>query len=192
VATFATPEEAARAAFGEKSVRFVGAVVRGDEAVVGHWVEGHGYSDTETTTCFRAGDGWEAASSGNGNGAHIITARDRVTFVSWGPAPEGAVAVRYSMGDREQVVPVEEGFFFAVFDDLPYQEPRREDFPLPRDGSARGYMRVGARGVPRGVRRRGAPGKWRCSGTSNRSSPSGCSEAAEPNGPTLAWASVPD
>jgi hypothetical protein len=141
VATFSTPEEAARAGFGAKEVRFVGAAVRGDAAVVAHWVEGYGYSDTETTTCVRNGDGWVAASSGNGDGAPIYTAPDRVTFVSWGQAAEGAVAVRFRVGDEERVVPVENGFFFAVFDDLLYQEPRH-DLPGSADGGARGYQRT--------------------------------------------------
>jgi hypothetical protein len=134
VPSFATPEEAARAELGAKSVRFVGTVVRGDEAIVAHWVTDayRGAGDTETTTCCRDAEGWEVGSTGNGDGSTIFTAPDRVTAVYWGRAPEGAVAGRFRAAGREQVVAVEHGFFVAVFDDLPYQQPT---YPSPRDES---------------------------------------------------------
>lgn len=127
--TFPTPEEAARAFIGDPSPRFVGAVVRGDVAVVAHWVKGPGGGDTETTTCYRDGDGWEAGDTGNGNGSALSTATDRVTAVYWDRAPEGAVAGRFAADGREEVVQVEDGFFIVVFDDLPYQQPNWDEGP---------------------------------------------------------------
>src|SRR6185503_11696725 len=103
MSTFPTPEEAARAAISDPSPRFVGAVVRGDTAVVAHWVQGYGGGDTETTTCYRDEDGWEAGDSGNGNGSLLSTAADRVTAVYWDRAPDGAVAGRFAADGREQV-----------------------------------------------------------------------------------------
>ena len=92
---------------------FVGAVVRGDQGsrALGGGLWLFGYRDD---TCFRDGDGWEAASSGNGDGALIMTAPDRVTFVSWGQAAEGAVAVKFHVGAGEQVVPIQDGFLRPV------------------------------------------------------------------------------
>lgn len=128
--SFPTPEEAARAVVGDPSPQFVGAVVRGDVAVVAHWVQGYGGGDTETTTCYRDAGGWEAGDTGNGNGSQLFTADDRVTAVYWDRAPEGAVAGRFTADGREEVVQVEDGFFFLVFDDLPYQEPKPDDFAV--------------------------------------------------------------
>lgn len=135
MSTFPTPEEAARAVVSDPSPRFVGAVARGDTAVVGHWVKGHGEGDTETTTCYRDADGWEAGDTGNGNGSCLFTAEDRVTAVYWNRAPDGAVAGRFEADGREQMVQVEDGFIFVVFDDLPYQEPRRDTHPRPGSAS---------------------------------------------------------
>ena len=141
--SFSTPEEAARAVLGDKSARFVGVVVRGDEAVVAHWVSGYGGSgDTETTTCYRDPEGWEAAFSGNGSGGRILMAEDRMTFVWWGRAAPGATAVRVALGDQEKTVAVEDGFFFVVFDDVPHQEPQRIG---PGKGYPWGYVRSGKR-----------------------------------------------
>ena len=136
---FPTPEAAARAVVSDPSPRHVGTVIRGDEAVVGHWVSAHG-GDTETTTCYRDDDGgWEAGSTGNGNGTCIFTAADRVTAVCWGRAPAGAVGARFRAAGREEVAPVEDGFVFLAFDDLPYREPVRTSSPAPAAGSGRGW-----------------------------------------------------
>jgi hypothetical protein len=135
---FPTPEAAARAVVSDPSPRLVGTVTRGDVAVVGHWVRAHG-GDTETTTCYRDDEGWEAGDTGNGDGTCIFTAADRVTAVCWGPAPEGAVGVRFRADGREQVVPVEDGFFFVAFDDLPYREPVWTSLPSPEAGSGWGW-----------------------------------------------------
>lgn len=143
---FATPEEAARAVVSDPSPRFVGAAVRGDVAVVGHWVQGYGGGDTETTTCYRDDEGWEAGDTGNGDGSCISTGDNRVTAVHWGRAPEGAVAGRFQADGREQVVPVTDGFFFLVFDDLPYTEPTRN---FPQGFSASGYQRTNWTGYVR-------------------------------------------
>lgn len=143
---FATPEEAARAFISDPAPRFVGTAVRGDVAVVGHWVKAYG-GDAETTTCYRDDEGWEAGSTGNSSGACIFTGDDRVTWVYWDRGPEGAVAGRFQADDREQVVPVEDGFFFLIFDDLPYTEPTwelRQDRSASGGGDWTGYERTNA------------------------------------------------
>jgi hypothetical protein len=128
---FKTPEEAVRAGLPGVDVRVVGVVVRGDEAVVAQIVNADGYPhayETETATCYRGPNGWEEASSGNGNGAQINTSGDRMTYIWWDQAAPGATAARVGLGDQEQTVPVKDGFFFAVFDEVPYQQPQRPAF----------------------------------------------------------------
>jgi hypothetical protein len=141
LATFPTPEEAARAVVDDKFDRLVGVVVRGDTAIVAQWVKAgspNHVEDTETTTCYRVAEGWEAGSTGNGNGGRILTSEDRMTFVWWDKAPTGATAVRVSLGEQERTVPVETGFFFTVFDDVPFQEPQHP--PLDH---GQGFVRRG-------------------------------------------------
>jgi hypothetical protein len=129
---YETPEEAARLGLQGTEVRVVGVAVRGDRAVVAQIVNADGYPDAyeiETANCYRGPNGWEEGSSGNGNGGRILTSEDRMTFVWWGEAPRGATAARVGLGEQEQTVLVKDGFIFAVFDDVPFEEP--QGTPLP-------------------------------------------------------------
>jgi hypothetical protein len=119
--TFETPEEAARAGTPAEYVRVVGVVVRGDVAVVAQVMNADGYPvayEIETATCYRERGGWVCGSSGNGDVASIPTGGDCATVVYWCEAPSGAVAGRFRLADQERVVPVEDGFAFAVFDEI--------------------------------------------------------------------------
>jgi hypothetical protein len=143
VRTFETPERAARGELREEYVRVVGVVIRGEEAVVAQVMNADGYPDgyeVETVECFQEGDGWVAGNSGNNNLTLMRTSDERGTVVWWGEAAEGATAARVRVGEEEQIFNVRDGFLFVVFDDVPYQEARIEDFfpPLP-DGHG-GYV----------------------------------------------------
>ena len=69
------------------------------------------------------------------------TSHERGAIVWWGEAAEGAAAARVQVGEEEQVVNVQDGFLFAVFDEVPYQEPRLEDFFPPLPHGHGGYVR---------------------------------------------------
>ena len=145
VTTFATPEEAARGDLPEEYVRVVGVVVRGDEAVVAQITNADSYPDAyeiDTAMCHRTDEGWVVGSSSNGNMPFILTSDDRCTVVWWGEAQEGATAVRIRLGDQDQTVGIANGFFFVVFDDVPWREFRSPE-PSPDQG-AWGYVRVGS------------------------------------------------
>jgi hypothetical protein len=120
VTGFATPEEAAGVGTPAALVRVVGVVVRGDQAIVAQVLNADGYPtayETDTATCFREPDGWVCGGSGNGDSALIRTgASEAATVVHWLEAPPDAVAARFRLGEREEVVPVEDGFALVVFD----------------------------------------------------------------------------
>jgi hypothetical protein len=123
----ATPEEAARGGLRKEFVRVVGVVVRGDDAVVAQIMNADGFPDSyeiETVRCHRTRDGWEEGHSGNHNITHIRTAEDRCTVIWWAEAPEGATSARIRLGSQEQTVGIVDGFFFVVFDDVPWREFR--------------------------------------------------------------------
>jgi hypothetical protein len=144
--TFASPEEAARGDLPEEYVRVVGVVARGDEAVVAQITNADGYPDAyeiDTAMCHRTSEGWVAGSSGNGNMPFIQTSDDRCTVVWWSEAEDGVSGVRIRLGEQEQTVAVEDGFFFAVFDDVPWREFRPAE-PPSLDQGAWGYARVGS------------------------------------------------
>ncbi len=119
VRNFETPELAARGELRGEYVRVVGVAIRGEEAVVAQVMNADGYPhayEVETVECFRDGDGWVAGNSGNNNLVRMETGARPETVVWWDEAPVGAAAVRIRLGDQEQTVPVEDGFFFVVFD----------------------------------------------------------------------------
>jgi hypothetical protein len=119
---FASPEEAARDGLREEYVRVVGVAVRGDEAVVAQVMNADGYPEAyeiETAKCSRGDDGWLCGSDGNSNLAWIAAGEDSGTVVWWDEAPTGVEAAHIRLGGQDQTVPVEDGFFFAVFDDVP-------------------------------------------------------------------------
>jgi len=140
VTSFSTPEEAARGNLREKYVRVVGVAIRGDEAVVAQVMNADGYPtayETETAKCYRTSDGWEEGHSGNSDTTFIRTGDDRCTVVWWGDAPERAAGARIRLGDQEQEVCVEDGFFFVVFDDVAWHDfdPRANWPSLPSGAS---------------------------------------------------------
>jgi hypothetical protein len=146
VTSFSTPEEAARGRLREEYVRVVGVAIRGDQAVVAQVMNADGYPaayEGETAMCYRTGDGWEEASSDNGDTTFIPTGEDRCTVVWWSEAPEGATAARLRLGDQEQTVPVKDGFFFVAFDDVPWH-----DFEAPRELAAAPARSLGLRSQP--------------------------------------------
>jgi hypothetical protein len=127
VRTFETPEEAARGQLPEEYVRAVGVAVRGEKAVVAQVMNADGYPhayEVETVECFREGDGWVGGNSGNNDLVWMPTSAGPGTVVWWGEAPAGATAGRIRLGDQEQTVGVEDGFVFAVFDNVQEHEFR--------------------------------------------------------------------
>ena len=121
---FPTPEQAALGLYPEGFARVIGAVERGDEAVVSLLVteDGGGY-DTETDSYGKTSEGWEPwASYGNGGHAHILTGEGLCTVVQVYGAPRNAVAGRFRLGEFEKTVAVEDGFAFVVFDDVPFDD----------------------------------------------------------------------
>jgi hypothetical protein len=72
----------------------------------------------QTAHCFREENGWVEGSSGNGTGGFLPTGEGIGTVVTWEEAPAWAAAARYRLLDCEQVVPVEQGFVLAAFDDV--------------------------------------------------------------------------
>jgi hypothetical protein len=130
---FATPEEAAREEIPSEYVRTVAVIVRGDRAVVAQLTNADGYPESyeiETVHCSREGLGWVSEMSSNGNAAVIATGAATGTVMVWlSDAPPGAVAARFTLDDRQEVFPVEDGCVVAVFDDV----------PLASEGSPRDY-----------------------------------------------------
>jgi hypothetical protein len=144
-AGFATPEEAARGEIREEYVRVVGVVVRGDDAVVAQIMNADGFPDAyeiETVRCHRTREGWQERQSANGNLTHIPTAEDRCTVVWWAEAPEGATSARIRLGSQEQTASVLDGFFFVVFDEVPWREFGGLDWPSMAAGAS-GFARSG-------------------------------------------------
>jgi hypothetical protein len=119
----ATPEEAARGDVPARYVRVVGVVVRGDQAVVAQLMNDRSPFEVETAQCSRERDGtWDADSSGNSMSGFLPTGVGIGTFVAWDEAPSWAVAARYVCREREQVVTVDNGCAFAVFDDVRFAD----------------------------------------------------------------------
>jgi hypothetical protein len=125
-----TPEHAARGDVPQRFVRVVGVVVRGDQAIVAQLMNDVPVHEVETSFCHREPDGsWVEWSSGNGTSGYLPTGEGVGTVLIWKEAPENTRAARFSYGDQEQVVEVEQGCVVAVFDDVsqhdwPFDGPR--------------------------------------------------------------------
>lgn len=116
---YATPEEAAAVGVPPAYVRVVGTVVRGDEAMVAQLLGTSAAYEIDTATCFRDDGGWVCGGGGNGSAAFLQTAAAVGTYVLWDEAKPGMVAAKFVLGEREQVVRVENGIVLAAFDDVP-------------------------------------------------------------------------
>ncbi len=111
-----TPQEAARGNVPAKFVKVIAVVVRGDEAIVAQLMN---ESEPDTSHCVRKGDGWVEQSSGNGDTAFMGLENGVGTVVTWCEAPTWAVAAKYEVDAREQVVPVQNDCVVATFDGVP-------------------------------------------------------------------------
>jgi hypothetical protein len=136
VTGFATPEDAARGDLRKEYVHVVGVAIRGERAVVAQIMNADRYPsayETETATCSQTADGWELDSSSNGDMTFIPTSAERCTVVWWGEAPDGVAGARIRLGDQEQTIGIDDGFFFVVFDEVPwrYFDMRANLPPLP-------------------------------------------------------------
>jgi hypothetical protein len=129
----ATPEEAARGDVPARYVRVVGVVVRGDQAIVAQLMNDRAPFEVETAQCSLERDGtWDEDSSGNSLGGFLPTGDGIGTFVAWDEAPPWAVAARFVCREREQVVAVDNGCAFAVFDDVRFADEVERLFDGPQ------------------------------------------------------------
>lgn len=152
---YASPEEAARSVLREEPARVVGVVARGEQAVVAQVLSADRRPyELSTVLCRREAAGWEVESSDDANMAYLRTSADRCTVVWWGRVPEDAVAARVQLGTNEQTVPAENGYFFSVFDEVPYKEPNRDDLRPPSDTPR--FARKGTAGWEDAVEREAA------------------------------------
>lgn len=131
--SYGSPEEAARGDVAETYVHVVGVVIRGDTAIVAQLMNDGPPFEVETAYVFRdPSGGWSGGTSSNGTAGFLPTGEGVGTFFAWGEAPEGVVAARFICRDREAVVPVAQGFAFAVFDVIGISEPVSAAFDAPR------------------------------------------------------------
>jgi hypothetical protein len=132
-----TPQEAARGDTPAEFVKVIAVVVRGDEAVVAQLMN---EVEMDTSHCVREGNGWVEIGSNNGDAAFIGLQNSVGTVVTWrDEAPTWAVAARYEVDAREQVVPVEDGCVIATFDGVPENSWPRIVAWIDGDGAERDF-----------------------------------------------------